>query len=362
MTATPLRTPRSAMPTPEGPVSCAAAWYRADLERQRDWIHSLSPSGLGEIDAALRVSKERCARLLDIGPESFPLPTVAATLHAIRDEVMKGRGIALLRGLPVERYSREDLARIYLGLGRHLGTLRSQNAAGHVLGHVCDIGHDHHRNANQRGYAAAGPMGFHTDSVDIVALMCLQPARMGGDNKVVSSVTVHNEVWKRRPDLAPLLFEPVFRDRRGEVPEGKEPWWVMPIYQWYERDLFSHYSSVYIRSAQRFGAAARFSDAQLELFDLLEAIAEEPALHLQMPFAAGDIQFVNNHHMFHGRAAYEDWAEPERRRHLLRLWICPPEAPPLPPAYAERYGPIVIGDRGGILVPGAMLNAPLTPA
>ena len=192
MSATPLQSPPPAMSTPGGPVSCAAAWYRADLERSRGWIHSLTPADLVEIDAALRVSKERCARLLDIGPDSFPLPAVAAKLHAIRDEVMKGRGIALLRGLRVEGYAREDLARIYLGLGRHLGTLRSQNAAGHVLGHVCDIGHDHHRNANQRGYAAAGPMGFHTDSVDIVALMCLQPAKTGGDTKVVSSVTVHS--------------------------------------------------------------------------------------------------------------------------------------------------------------------------
>lgn len=362
MTAQALQSPSAAMPTPGGPVSLPAAWYRADLERRRDWIHALLPSEIDEIETALRTSKERGAALLGIGPETFPLPTLAGKLRAIRDEVMKGRGIGLLRGLPVERYALEDVARIYMGIGRHLGTLRSQNAAGHVLGHVCDIGHDHHKNANQRGYAAAGPMGFHTDSVDIVALMCLTPAKQGGDTKVVSSVTVHNEIWKRRPDLAPLLFEPVFRDRRGEVPEGKDPWWIMPIYQWHEGDLFSHYSSVYIRSAQRFGEATRFSQAQLELFDLLEAVAEDPALYLQMPFAAGDIQFVNNHHLFHGRAAYEDWPEADRRRHLLRLWICPAEGPPLPPAYAERYGPIAIGDRGGIVVPGSKLNAPLTPA
>lgn len=362
MTAQALQSPSAAMPTPGGPVSLPAAWYRADLERRRDWIHALLPSEIDEIETALRTSKERGAALLGIGPETFPLPTLAGKLRAIRDEVMKGRGIALLRGLPVGRYAREDVARIYMGIGRHLGTLRSQNAAGHVLGHVCDIGHDHHKNANQRGYAAAGPMGFHTDSVDIVALMCLTPAKQGGDTKIVSSVTVHNEIWKRRPDLAPLLFEPVFRDRRGEVPEGKDPWWIMPIYQWHEGDLFSHYSSVYIRSAQRFGEATRFSQAQLELFDLLEAVAEDPALYLQMAFAAGDIQFVNNHHLFHGRAAYEDWPEADRRRHLLRLWICPAEGPPLPPAYAERYGPIAIGDRGGIVVPGSKLNAPLTPA
>jgi hypothetical protein len=304
---------------------------------------------------------ERSDRIIDIGPENFPLPTLGPRFEAIRDEVMRGRGVVLLRGLPVERYAREQIARIYFGIGRHMGTLRSQNANGHLLGHVCDIGHDHHHNAYQRGYAAAGPLGFHTDSVDIVALMCLSPAKKGGESKVVSSVTLHNEIWKRRPDLAPLMFEPVFRDRRGEIPEGKKPWWIMAVYQWYEGDLFSHYSSVYIRSAQRFREAKRLTDAQFEMFELMEAIAEEPEMQSLMTFEAGDIQFINNHHVFHGRAAYEDWPEEGQRRHLLRLWVCPPDGPPLPPAYAERYGDITIGNRGGIVVPGSAVKVPLMP-
>ncbi len=352
----------SGMPTPGGPVDCPAAWNRADLERSKDWIVDLTPAEIDEVDAALHENVKRCPLILDIGPETFPLPTLHDKLIAIRDEIMWGRGLVFVRRLPVERYSLEETARIYFGIGRHLGTLRSQNAGGHVLGHVCDIGHDHHHNAYQRGYAAAGPLGFHTDSVDIAALLCLQPARKGGDSRVVSSVTVHNEVWKRRPDLAPLLFEPVYRDRRGEIPEGKAPWWIMPVYQWYEGNLFSHYSSVYIRSAQRFREAKRLSDDQLELFDVMEAIANEPELCVRLSYEAGDVQFINNHHIFHARDSYEDWPEPERRRHLLRLWICPPDAPPLPPDFADRYGGIEIGNRGGIVVPGAQQVAPLTPA
>lgn len=351
----------SGIATPGGPIDGPAAWYGAELAASHDWIETLSAADIDELDAALRVSATQCDRIIDIGPDNFPLPTLGARLEAIRDEVMQGRGLALLRGLPLERYSREEIARLYFGIGRHMGTLRSQNANGHLLGHVCDIGHDHHHNAYQRGYAAAGPLGFHTDSVDIVALMCLSPAKNGGESKVVSSVTLHNEMWKRRPDLAPLMFEPVFRDRRGEIPEGKQPWWVMAVYQWYEGDLFSHYSSVYIRSAQRFREAKRLTDAQFEMFELLESIADEPDMHMRMPFEAGEIQFINNHHIFHGRAAYEDWPEAGRRRHLLRLWVCPPEGPPLPPAYAERYGDITIGNRGGIVVPGSAFKVPLTP-
>ena len=349
------------LPTPGGPIDSPAAWYSPQLEASPDWIYELGDADIDEVDAALKTSEANCGEIIDVAPENFPLPALSKKLREICHEVMNGRGVALLRGLPVERYTRAQIARLYFGLGRQMGRLRSQNADGHVLGHVCDIGHDHHHNAYQRGYRAAGPLGFHTDSVDIVALMCLQPAKSGGESKVASSVTVHNEIWQRRPDLAPLMFAPVYRDRRGEIPEGKDPWWIMPVYQWHRGNLFSHYSSVYIRSAQRFREARRLTDEQFELFELMEAVANEPQVCLRMPFAQGDIQFVNNHHIFHGREAYEDWPEDERRRHLLRLWICPPSGPELPPAYAERYGDIEPGNRGGIVVPGSQFRAPLRP-
>jgi hypothetical protein len=64
----------------------------------------------------------------------------------------------------------------------------------------------------------------------------------------------------------------------------------------------------------------------------------------------------------HDRTAFEDWPEPERRRHLLRLWLACPGARELPPAFAARYGSIEIGNRGGIVVAGMRLNAPLDPA
>ncbi|MCG8544796.1 MAG: TauD/TfdA family dioxygenase [Alphaproteobacteria bacterium] len=344
---------------PGGPIDGPGAWYRADMADPADWTYTLSEADIDEIEAALARARASCDGIIDIDRARFPLPRLGPELRRLRDDVMNGRGFAVLRGLPVERYAMADAAAIYFGLGTHVGSARSQNAEGHVLGHIRDIGHDHLNNADQRGYRAPGPMSFHTDSVDIVSLMCLQPAMRGGESRMVSSITVHNEIWKRRPDLAPLLFEPVHRDRRGEVPADKDPWWIMPLYQWYEGRLFSHFSAVYILSAERFDGVPPFTDEQKELLALIETIANEPENNLEMAFAAGDIQFLNNHQIFHGRAAYEDWPEAARRRYLLRLWICPPNGPPLPPAYAERYGSIEIGDRGGIIVPGGRLQAPL---
>lgn len=348
-------------PMPDGPLAVEAAWYGPEMAASREWVHELDGNEIAELEQAAEHAMAVAGSIIEIGPENFPLPRLAERLRAIRDEAMHGRGFSVLRGLPVERYSLERAAAIYFGIGRHMGSLRSQNAEGHVLGHICDVGHDHHVNANQRGYRAPGPLSFHTDSVDIVGLLCLRQAMAGGASRLVSSVTVYNEILRRRPDLLRPLFEPVYRDRRGEVPEGKDPWWIMPIFQWHEGRLFSHYSSTYVRSVERFDAVPRFTQAQCEAFDLIEAVMEDPAVHMEAQIEPGDIQLVNNHWIFHGRAPYEDWPGGQRNRYLLRLWICPLDGPPMPPAYAERYGDIEIGNRGGIVVPGSRLQAPLEP-
>ncbi len=345
---------------PPGPVEGPFAWRGPKMAKRTDWIHTLSDSEIGEIEAALRAAQKSGRPLAELRAEDFPLPGLAPRLLALRDELLEGPGFALLRGLPADRYDIEEIAAIYLGIGRHLGSTRSQNGEGHLLGHVCDLGHSQ-ENTSQRGYRAPGPLNFHTDSVDIVGLMCWRPARRGGESRIASSATVYNEILRRRPDLIPALFSPVYRDRRGEIPAGKPPWWVMPVFQWYEGRLFSHYSNTYIRSAQRFEAAPRLTDAQSEMLDLVPVIAAESSVYLEMALQQGDIQFINNHRILHSRTAYEDWDEDDRRRYLLRLWICPPNGPPIPPSYADRYGGIQIGDRGGIVVPGMKQVVSLEP-
>ncbi len=139
----------------------------------------------------------------------------------MRDEVLNGRGFLLMRGLPVERWSMREAATAYFGLGAHLGSARSQNAKGHVLGHVQDLGLDAH-DPNVRIYQTSARQTFHTNSCDIVALLCLKTARSGGLSALVSSTTIFNEMRRRRPDLLALLFEPIATDRRGEVADGAE--------------------------------------------------------------------------------------------------------------------------------------------
>lgn len=329
-----------------------AAWYGPQWQGRDDWIVQLSVQDVAEIAAALR---EWSAHAGDapapLTADAFPLPTLGARLRALRDELLLGRGFALVRGMPVERWSRRDCALAFIGLGAHLGRARSQNAAGHLLGHVRDLGLSASDPA-VRIYQTHERQTFHTDSCDVVGLLCLQQARRGGDSLLVSSTTVYNEMLARRPDLAVALFEPLATDRRGEVPVGMKPYFEIPVFSWHAGHLTAIYQRQYIQSAQRFEDAPRLTAVQREALDLFDALAEDPALNMEMRLAPGDMQFVHNHTMLHDRTGFEDWPQPEQRRHLLRLWLAVPGARPLPTVFAQRYGSVTIGDRGGIVVPG----------
>jgi len=342
-----------------GPMRGPAVWYGRDLQSRTDWIRTFSPAELAELDTAVRAFKAGGLPMTEISPGSFPLPALGKTLGAILAELLEGRGFAMLRGFPVDRYSREEQAIAYLGLGSWLGRARSQNAKGHLLGHVKDLGLDI-TDPKVRYYQTSRKLEYHTDSVDIVGLLCLKTAKSGGESYIASSMALYNEVLARRPDLLPALFEPFPTDRRGEVPDGMQPWFDIPIFHWHAGLLTCIYVRQYIESAQKhFPQARRLRREQYEAMDLLDALLNDPQIHLSMAFLPGDMQFLHNHQILHSRNDFENWPEPERHRHLLRLWLAPVSARPLPPVFASRYGSVAPGERGGIVVSGAKAKVPL---
>ncbi len=340
----------------------AAAWYGSEIARRGDWLMPLMPAEIAEIEAAAEVLVSRGAEIASITGRDFPLPTLGRKLKArVRDEVLNGRGFLLIRGLPVERWSMREAATAYFGLGAHLGSARSQNGKGHVLGHVQDLGLDA-QDPNVRIYQTNARQTFHTDSCDVVGLLCLKTAQSGGLSALVSSTTIFNEMRRRRPDLLKLLFEPIATDRRGEVAEGERPYFEIPVFSWHQGFLTAIYQRQYIDSAQRFPEAPRLTPAHIAALDLFDSLADDPALHMFMEFKPGDIQLVHNHTLLHDRTGFVDWPEPERRRTLLRLWLAASEARPLPEIFAQRYGSVTVGDRGGVIVRGTKLHAPLQAA
>ena len=346
----------AALPVPYGGP---AAWTGAEMRRRcGEWTFRLGEAGRRELRAAVEAT--RALPIEAIGPDSFPLPTLGPKLLALRDELIEGRGFVLMRGLDVEGRPVEETARTYWGIGCWIGRAVSQNAMGHVLGHVRDLSYDL-REPNVRTYQTNERQHYHSDSCDVVGLLCLRPAKRGGLSTIVSSVTLYNEMARRRPALAALLSEPVPIDRRGEVPEGEAPFFLNAVFNHHDGMVSSYYTRRYMESSQRLPEAPRLTALHYEAFDLLDALAEDPEFHLDMEFAPGDVQFLHNHTVFHDRTAFEDWPEPERKRHLLRLWLCPPNGRPLPERYAARWGGVAVGDRGGIVCPGTRLHAPLTP-
>jgi hypothetical protein len=340
-------------------ASGPSVWYGRDLQQRTDWIRRFSDGELAELDAAVRAFKAGGVALEDISPANFPLPTLGATLGSILAELLEGRGFAMLRGFPVERYTREEQAIAYLGLGSWFGRARSQNAKGHLLGHVKDLGLDI-TDPKVRYYQTSRKLEYHTDSVDIVGLLCLKTAKSGGESFIASSMAVYNEILARRPELLPALFEPFPTDRRGEVPEGMQPWFDMPIFHRHAGRLTCIYVRQYIESAQElFPQAKRLRREQVEAMDLMDELLNDPAIHLSMAFLPGDMQFLHNHQILHSRNDFENWPEPGRHRHLLRLWLAPATARPLPEVFAPRYGSVVPGERGGIVVRGTKLKVPL---
>ncbi|HBB96509.1 MAG TPA: taurine catabolism dioxygenase TauD [Blastocatellia bacterium] len=333
-------------------IGDASAWYGPDLKERSDWIEHLSETETAEVENAAQSLAKSSFDLTSIGSDDFPLPKLATRLRRLLEEVLGGRGFVLIKALPVQRWTSREAAIAFLGIGTHLGNLRMQNAEGHLLGHVKDLGRSS-LDPNARIYQTRERQTHHTDSCDVVGLLCLRTARQGGLSSLVSSTTIFNEMRRRRPDLLRILLDPIETDRRGEVPEGGNPYFSIPVFNWHEGLLSAIYQRQYIESARRFPAVAPLSPVQIEALDLFDELANDPKLNLTMELQPGDIQLVHNHTILHDRTAFEDFVEPERKRHLLRLWMAPPNARPLPEVFAERFGSVIPGDRGGIALEGS---------
>lgn len=336
-----------------------AAWIGSDMQAQPDlWLLQLSSDDIAELEAAARHYLSLGRDIGEITQADFPLESFGVHLQELREKLIHGIGFEVIRGLPLSRYSQEMAATLFCGVGAHLGSARSQNAAGHILGHVRNVGADPN-DPNARIYQTSARQSFHTDSADVVGLLCLREGMEGGDSLLVSAESIYNRMRAERPDLLSLLFEPIATDRRGEVPEGMEPFMTIPPLSWHDGRLTVFYQRQYIDSAQRFDEAMRLTPRHIEALDLFDRLANDADLHLSMRLQPGDMQFVYNHAQLHDRTAFTDWPDPTKRRHLFRLWLSIEGDRELPECFKQRYGSIAVGNRGGIITNGTTLHAPL---
>jgi hypothetical protein len=301
----------------------ARPWRNADVVGDDSWHHTLTVEERNEIVVVTRrvmADTTHGATGDSLTRESFPLPLLAPRIAEWNAALSEGPGFLLVHGFPVELLDGAGIEVAYMGLGSHLGTRVGQNRHGDLITHIRD---DRVPQTGEikRLYRTRDRQDFHTDAADIIGLLCLHTARAGGESKIVSSRAVYDEMMRVRPDLVDELRTTLYWDRQDDHAPGEQPWFALPPVFDLNGEPRVFYVGWYIRNAQRHADVPRLTARQLEAMELLESIANDPAFHLQMDFVPGDIQFLNNGAILHAREAYEDHENPDKRRHLLRLWL-----------------------------------------
>ena len=329
-------------PMIEGPAN----WLAADLADTRQWIITLSPDQIADIDDASKAVAH--TEIAAITKEKFSLPTFADLALEIQERLENGRGFVVVRGFPALNYGKEELRKIYWGIGKHIGVAVSQSSKGDLLGDVRDFGQDVF-SSKGRGYMSSQGLGFHCDTSDVVALMVLRTAKTGGLSKIASSVAVRNEIARTRPDLLEVLYEPFYWSWKGQEPPGEQPYYQQPIYSEHNGKFSSRDIKTHIFSAHEDNPdLPSLSEAQNEAISLVNTTVNDPKFHFSMMFEPGDIQFLNNHVTLHSRTEFEDFEEQDRKRHLLRMWLSPSNSRELSPLMGAIYRDQTAGAvRGG---------------
>ena len=296
-------------------------WTAATVGDESTWTVRFTDAELAELDDSLRHALAKSDDVLELTKEDFPLPTLATRLAEIEDELINGRGFVRLRGIDRSAYTQTEMELLYWGIGTHLGLPWAQNRHGHVLGDVTD---QHRAPGDQtvRGNEIGGAaLPFHCDGSDLVGLLCLANGIKGGLSAVANAVLIHNALVRERPDLAEVLYGEFPYDYRGEQPEGGRPYYSVPVFTEFSGRLFVRCIPPYIWASQRHEGVPRLTPLQQEALRAVVTMADDPRHHVLMELLPGDIQFINNYHVLHGRTAYEDDRAQGQIRHLKRLWL-----------------------------------------
>lgn len=336
------------------PISGPSAWRGDELADSTEWIYILSDAERTELESLGRQLVADDPDLREVTAADYPFRTCTALNDECAHQMDSGRGFVLVRGLRTEEYGDVLAGAIFFVMGLHLGQPIGQNQMGDVLDHVVATSNKTMADAGALPSRIRDRLPFHSDSSDVVALMCLRGAKEGGASSLVSGTTIYNEIVRRRPDLAPLLFEPFHWDWRRQDPDSPEMSYTSPIIS-YVDGIFSTYAGMsMIFSAQEYPGVPELTPAQVEVLNLFDEISQEPGLPIDMHFQPGDVQWLLNYAALHSRTSYSDFQEPERRRHLLRLWLKRDVGRPLAPEFGKHV--VTMGEPSTPLKPGGRFH------
>ncbi len=330
------------------PLTIPAAWRGDELLKRPDWRLELTAEHLAEIDEALLPAQPSAESADQCRANPFARPRLTQFWKQVQHDLEHQAGACLITGLPLERFDEQQSRQLFFGIASSVGTPVSQSATGERIFSVRDEGWEA-GHAQARGPNTRKRLSFHTDRCDVIAFLCLQQAKSGGENQLVSSVTLYNELLHRRPDLLEVLMQPFYYRRHNVDTGNDQPWCQQPIFSFHEGHFAASFLRVLIERAYAMPELPDMTAAQREALDYLEQLAGEPELHVTFRLEPGDLLFLNNWVTFHRRNEFADYADDRLRRHLLRIWLAVPNSRPLHPLFADNYGATAAGAvRGGM--------------
>jgi len=346
-------------------ITGACAWHGGDLVKDPRWRFALSEDDIAELHGALAAVRRKGLAWDHISKADFPLSGLADKLAEMAEELENGSGLANLSGLPVDEFD-GGLRHVWFAIGRHLGQPVYQDCNGLLMRDIQDESQDTDAVLGHRLTARDGStftsskartlsnnlLRFHTDRCDVVGLLCVRQAPVGGISRIASSAMVHNVMLQRHPELAALLYTPYHRSRLGEERGGEAMSYALPVFGQRDGRFTSHYSRTYVEAAQEMPDVPAMEDRHWQALDTLHDLAGE--LCMEMTFAPGDMQFINNHVIYHARTAYEDQtgATRDHRRLLHRLWLAMPNSRALPLDQGALWTSVEAGARRGGIAQG----------
>jgi hypothetical protein len=301
-----------------------SAWRATDLTDESTWTIDLDNQQIDEMESALAGVLDR--RFEEITRDAFPLPTLGKVLHDAVDTVENGLGFVVLRGVPVARHTVADAQRLFFGLSTYIGRVTPQDRAGTLMIDVM-VHPD-----SDRGFAHNNAVPFHSDTSDILTLLCRANAMSGGLNSVSSAVSVHNDILTHHRELLGLLYKEYCYEK-GQAGGDDLPYFRSRIFSYFDGRIACRY---YAR--RRLDAAAALTGVPLSAvetaaLDLFEATAADPALRHDFTLRPGDLLLLSNNSSLHARTPYAD-GDGGQPRHLLRLALNPHQQRTLPPGFA----------------------------
>ena len=298
------------------------AWRSNTVGPVSSWYFKVSTAAANAAGETLRALRSRPKPVHEHRLADSPLQAVAHELAPLKSMLEEFPGFAVVRGLPDG--SPQELTAMYWLLGQMLGRPVEQNVQGTILYDVRDTGQDVRYGA--RFSVTNSESSFHTDNsfginiVDYIGLLCVNPSKSGGVNQVVSAYAAHNELLEKHPDILPVLYAPFHVDRRGGVADGENATIQFPVLAWDGRELTIRYLRYWIEVGHE-KAGVPLNDRQRESLDILDRVLNLPELRAEFTLEARDILLVNNRWILHNRTAFEDFEQPDRKRHLVRLWV-----------------------------------------